>query len=336
MNSTIKIIITSTIMLFGVLPMHAQNKPVLFAGLANSKGYVVGKKLRTSGLHRFVSDTTWEHIGLNHPRVSGIAFGPRDPDVLYLACGNGALRSRDGGKSWRITTDWRVTEAQDIQVDPHAPAHIYLATAYGIWRSANGADTWKEANAGLKRKYTQAIRVDRAKAGRVLAATESGISLSENGAQLWTPAGPENVSALALAQSATQPQIWIAGTQNDGVLLSRDGGKSWRFARGPVAHTSIYAVAIDPFDARHLAAAGWDTGVFVSHDGGKTWRQQRHNLPVPHIYQLLFDVNQRGRLWAATVEEGIFSKEGAAGRWNFRGMYGALVFDLVFSPGSEQ
>jgi photosystem II stability/assembly factor-like uncharacterized protein len=314
------------------LPAMPQNKSVLHVGAAKSNGYVVGAKLSASGLHRFDGDTVWTHLGRNTPRVSGIACDPTNPNIIFLACGNGAARTLDGGKSWRITTDWRVTEAQAIAVDPNAPQHVYLATAYGIWCTHDRGDTWKECSAGLNKKYTQTIAVDRTQAGRVLAGTEGGLYLSTDGAKSWSLVGPENVAILDIKQSASSPPIWLAATQENGVLLSADDGKRWQLAKGGIAKASIYAVAIDPFDAKNMAAVSWGAGVFVSADGGKTWQQRNRGLPVLNLYQTIFDANHPGRLWAATFEEGIFHSDDMGQTWRYAGLYGAMVFDMVFIP----
>ena len=58
----------------------------------------------------------------------------------------GADGNRLSGQSWRITTDWRVTEAQDVAVDPNAPAQVYLGLAYesgtGVERDDAQAAVW--------------------------------------------------------------------------------------------------------------------------------------------------------------------------------------------------
>lgn len=309
----------------------------LYAGLANSKGYVVGAPLKPSGLHVYAGDTTWQLIGWKHPRVSAVTKDPADPNIIYLACGNGCMKSADGGKSWKITTGWQVTEAQSICVDPHAPEQVYLATAYGIWRSVDRGESWVEANDGLQKKYTQVIRADLAQKEHLLAGTEGGIFFSDDAGRHWRLAGARDQMALALEQSPTNPQIWIAGTQDRGVWLSRDGGKRWQALEQPgLSHSAIYAVAIDPFDSRNMAAAGWDTWVWLSDDGGRRWRQVRSELPVDDFYALAYDKNVRGRLWAATVEAGIYATSDAGATWQFKGMYGSLVFDLVFLPESAR
>ncbi|MDZ7269500.1 MAG: hypothetical protein ONB48_18955 [candidate division KSB1 bacterium] len=320
----------SMLLILFSFPVMAQKQHKLHAGLVKSRGYVVGSGLAASGLHRHDGGQVWTHIGWNLPRVSAIAQDPANPDIIYLACGNGAARTRDGGNFWRMTTDWRVTETQDICVDPHAPQHVYLATAYGIWASKDGADTWREASNGLPKKYTQSLRVDRTRAGRVLAGTEGGLYLSTDGADSWSLLGPPEVTILDLDQCAAAPNVWLAATQDRGVLRSRDNGTTWEFARGSIAHAAIYAVAIDPHDAKNMAAAGWGAGVLVSRDGGATWQDRSAGLPVRNCYETVFDIDQAGRLWVATFEEGIFYSDDFGRTWKDAGMHGAIVFDLVF------
>ena len=65
--------------------------------------------------------------------------------------------------------------------------------------------------------------------GQVLAGTEGGLYVSDDGGRTWTLASPP-VHVMDLQQSATEPQVWIAGTERDGILLSDDGGSTWRAA----------------------------------------------------------------------------------------------------------
>ena len=310
-----------------VLPAIAQTR--LYAGLLNTKGYVVGSALSESGLLRHEGDTTWSHVGWNHPRVNAMAVDPRDTDTFYLAAGNGVLRTRDGGASWRITTDWEVTESQDVAVDPNAPDEVYVATAYGVWASSDGGDTWAETNTGLGQTYVQSLAVDREQVRRLLAGTWGGLYETTDGAATWsTVLGPE-FSILHVTQSPSNPHLWLAGTQNHGVLLSQDNGASWEEAEG-TSGLSIYSVASDPFDPDRIAAGGWDAGILLSTDGGRTWTRRDETLPTPNFYRVVFDPVRRGTLWAASVEEGIFRSDDAGETWRYAGLDGTLVFHLTF------
>jgi hypothetical protein len=95
------------------------------------------------------------------PRAS--AGSMRRPDVrmcCFWPPATVCLRTTDGGASWRLATDWEVTESQDIAVDPGAPNEVYVGTAYGVWRSRDTGMTWNEANSGLE-TYVQSLAVDR-------------------------------------------------------------------------------------------------------------------------------------------------------------------------------
>src|SRR5690606_35842277 len=96
-----------------------------------------------SGFYRRDAAGAWVHSGWQNVRCAGLALDPRDRRTVFLACGNGVLRSRDGGASWRVTTDWRVTEVLDVALDPFAPGSVYAATAYGPWHSADDGETWQ-------------------------------------------------------------------------------------------------------------------------------------------------------------------------------------------------
>ncbi len=306
----------------------------LWAGMIQSKGYVVGSALTESGLVRFDGDSTWTHYGWNTPRVVGITYDPGQPETIFLASGNGVLRTRDGGDSWRLTTDWRITEVQDVSLDPNAPDHVYLASAYGVWRTEDGGETWVESNDGLLppgNHYTQTIEVDHSQAGRVLVGTEGGVYESRDGARSWRHVGGgRDVEVLDLQQSRADPDVWIAATYRHGVLLSTDNGRTW--TEGPAALTdkSVHGVAIDPTDARRMVAVGWGTGVHVTEDGGRTWARHGDTLPTDNFYEAVFDANVPGRIWAATLEEGVYHSDDVGRSWVSAGLYGTLVFDMAY------
>jgi len=306
----------------------------LWAGMIQSKGYVVGSALTQSGLIQFERDSSWTHYGWNTPRIVGLTYDPARPQTMFVASGNGVLRTRDGGASWRLTTDWRITEVQDISLDPHAPDHVYLASAYGVWRTEDGGETWVESNDGLLPPgdhYTQTIEVDHTRQGRILVGTEGGVYESTDGARSWHHVGGDpEVEILDLQQSRSDPDVWIAATYRHGLILSRDGGRTWTDGPASIASQSVHGVAIDPTDARRMAAVGWGTGVVVTEDGGRTWARRGATLPTDNFYEAVFDANVPGRLWVATLEEGVYHSDDLGQTWTSAGLYGTLVFDMAY------
>jgi len=315
----------------------------LYVGLIKTQGYVVGSPLASSGLHRLdhdppqgaEADLNWTHVGWNTPRISGIAVRSDDPSTMFLASGNGVLRTTDGGVTWRLTTGWEVTEVQDVAVDALRPDEVYLASAYGVWVSKDNGDTWQEYNDGLRRKYTQSIETDSNTPSRVLAATETGIFESTGGAGGWHRVGPAGLNAMDIQQSTLEPDVWLVGAQGGGLWLSRDDGATWRKQEGS-GDRSFYGVAINPLDPLQMAATGWDTAVHLTTDGGVTWRRIAGQLPTPNNYEVVFDRNVSGRLWIATVERGVYFTDDFGQTWGNGTLPGTLVFDMLFVPNTAR
>jgi hypothetical protein len=295
----------------------------LYVTLNNSKGYVVGAKLQESGIFHWIGDTTWTHIGWNHPFIGGLAFVDGPDGIIHAAAGNGEMRSSDGGQTWKITTGWEVTEAQHIALDRGDPRRIYLATSYGIWTSRNSGDNWRQ----VTDVYTQAVVADNFTERRAISATERGLWLTENGGDTWRMVGQDNPT-LDVAQSPTLPQEWIAGTRSDGIWRSSDGGENWSMSLD--LDSSVTAVAIDPARMQRMAAATWGAGLFITQDGGNTWTNRKRGLPTSQLVEVTFDGARTGRLWVGTVERGVFYTDNLGASWTYAGMNGTMVFDMVY------
>jgi ligand-binding sensor domain-containing protein len=326
-----RFVLLSIILLGGVASAPAQSTPKLHVSVLELEGFVAvgGGKTGAAGPFRHETDTSWAHLGWGNTRNFGLDAVPSDPGSMFLACGNGVLRTLDDGASWKITTGWEITEVLDVVVDPNAPTHVYAATAYGVWRSPDRGDTWTEVNAGIpapQSTFTQTIEVDRRHAGHLVVGSEEGLFRTMSGGASWAPVGPRDVAIREVTQSTADPQLWVAGTEEKSVMISRDGGKTWAFVEAGIE--TVHAVAVDPADPNRLAAAGYEGGVHVSEDGGETWRQT--GLPDRRIHALTFDVRRTGRLWAGTLGDGVFHVEEAGTGWKHAGLDGAVVRDMQF------
>jgi photosystem II stability/assembly factor-like uncharacterized protein len=308
----------------------------LFASLSMTKTQVNSPMPDTSGAFLRLGDGKWAHFGGDQIKwVNSLAVNPADPRVIYLGCGNGILRSRDDGRSWRLTTDWHEADVLGLQVDASAPARVYAATGWGIWRSTDGGETWAESDKGLPMdgKFTYAIVIDSSNHSRLLAGTDVGLFVSTDSGTSWAPVpGAPKAPVLHLEQAVADPTTWLIGTLGQGALISTDGGGTWTPAAPDLARANVYGAAIDPADTSHLAVAGWAQGVRVSEDGGRSWRNASHGLPVAHVSAMVFDRERTGRLWASTFEEGTFYTDDSGRTWVQGGLYGAYVSELRFVP----
>jgi photosystem II stability/assembly factor-like uncharacterized protein len=331
----IKTYLAALVLLAGSANAATAPKHDLYVCATISLNYVIGSKLVTlSGLYQRGADNTYGHFGINFPGIFNLAVDPRNPAVLYVASLNGALCSTDGGTTWRIGTSWDMTEPKDVFVDPNAPDNIYLALPDGIAVSPDRGATWPRRENGLpeRGKYTQVVKVDRTKAGRALAGCESGIYLTENAAQSWRRILPAKTTITDIRQSPHDPQLWLATTQSDGALVSRDGGLTWKKFDGVPSAEALYNVAFDATNPQRYAIGSWTYGVIVTEDGGKTWSERNTGLPAEHcVFRVGVDPDD-GRLYAAVYHDAVFASEDFGRTWQKSGLEGSTVYNFVFVP----
>ena len=308
----------------------------LYICASNSRGTrVIGfKDTSLNGVYRREADGSFTHLGLNHPMTLSVTFDPRDARLFYVASLSGILRTPDGGQTWRVATDWDVTEPKSVVVDPNDPDTVYAGVPDGFIVSRDRGLTWVRAERGLpeRGKYTQVVQVDRTHAGRVLIGCETGIYLTEDGAKSWRHVFTCAATVEDLQQSPHDPLFWLAVTQADGALQSRDGGFSWTKLAGVPAEHALYNVAFDALNPQRLALASWTYGLLTSEDGGRTWVERNAGLPVPHrVWRTAIDPDT-GRLYAAVLDQALFVSDDVGRTWKAGGMEGSRITGFTFVP----
>jgi photosystem II stability/assembly factor-like uncharacterized protein len=334
MNKSKILILMLTLSAGAVLAPAAPKHDMLVCAQVTNN-FIVGSKLTTpSGLFQRGADDTYGHFGLNFPFIFNLTVDPRDAKVMYVASLNGVLITRDGGQTWRTGTSWDVTEPKDVFLDPNSPDTIYLAAPDGILVSRDAGKTWPRAEKGLpaRGKYTQVVKVDRTTAGRVLAGCESGIYLTTDAANSWQRVFETKTTVTDIRQSPHDPKYWIATTQSNGVLFSRDGGVKWTKFEGLPSAEALYNVAFDAQNAQRVAISSWTYGVYVTEDGGKTWVQRNDGLPEGHcVFRVGIDPDS-SRLYAAVYKDFVFRSDDFGRTWKKDGLEGSLVYNFVFLP----
>jgi photosystem II stability/assembly factor-like uncharacterized protein len=304
----------------------------LFAAMAMTGDQQASSTPTDSGLMLIDPEAhTWDRLGPQIMFINSAVADPDDPETLYYACGNGVARTENGGETWRLVTGWRESDVMRIVIDPSDTDRIYGATIWGVIISRDGGDTWMAANSGLPEYFSKDIVLDESSPERLLLATTTGLFESNNRAAEWqrVDSFPE-VAVLRLERSGVDPDIWIAGTEGQGLWLSTDNARSWKQVAPALANAYVYAVALSPADTADMAAGGWGTGVHISRDGGKTWQAATGSTTSPNITSMIFDRHEEGRLWASTFEKGTFFTDDSGTTWSDPYLVGAYVFDLGY------
>lgn len=290
-----------------------------------------------SGVYRFGEDGNWHPIGDNEPTISGFATDPENPDIHYTTALNGLWTSRDGGVNWRMANDWTMTEGRDVAVDTLTPGHVYVALTDGIAFLSDPNQDLVRRETGLpeRGKYTESIETDRTKGGRVLAGTSSGIYLTEDHGMSWRCVRPTGTTVNDIQQSPHDARIWMAVSDADGALVSKDGGLHWASVSALPSGTALHSISFDPTHPGRMAIGGWNCGVRVSEDGGATWLQRNEGLPSPHrVMQVGINPNT-GRLHASLFRETPYSSDDFGRTWRPDGPAGAQISKFVILPHND-
>jgi len=162
-----------------------------------------------------------------------------------------------------------------------------------------------------------------------------GVWTSRNAGKTWSALwhSQEVLNVGSLAIDSTDPDTIYCGTGEAnlsldsypgvGIYQTKDGGKTWRLLANSDKTgipTRIGAIAIDPFNPRHLVIGGVGAaetsrkpndfgGMYVSQDSGLTWR--RETFISTHNYwchAVVFHPLRKGVLFTTVTERG--SKSG--------------------------
>ncbi|MDX6383045.1 MAG: hypothetical protein QOK48_618, partial [Blastocatellia bacterium] len=237
------------------------------------------------------SGASWTHLPVaSTPKiVESIAIDPRDPNIIYAGTTYLPFKSTDGGKTWRSMKNGFIDDSDifAIDIDPRDANHIIASACSGIYETRNAGELWKKVE-GIpsQSRRTRAILQHPSISGIVFAGTTEGFWRSGNGGapNSWMVTTSRLLEINSIAVHPKNPDKVFIGTNNYGVMVSNDGGKS--FTPSNVGYSGRFTNFILPDrenPARIYATTiNTTTGggfFFVSNDGGMTWLPSMRNMP---------------------------------------------------------
>jgi hypothetical protein len=193
--------------------IHAQHTRLYACALANDEpaAFMGGSSIGAGLWQTDDTGKTWMQIGWKHVKCYSVdVVNSSNGKIIYQACGSGVLKSTDAGITWRMLTDWRITEVLDIAIDQKAPNNIYIATPYAIWKSDDGGESWYEADTDIPEpRFTSRIKIDPVNHLKIYAATETGLYESKDGGEIWKKRNGTEVSVRDLIVSMHGLSAWI-------------------------------------------------------------------------------------------------------------------------------
>lgn len=230
----------------------------------------------------------WERITRGYRslyNVHSLAFDPNDSNLLYVGTWRLAWKTPDLGKSWIAIHSGMYWDSDlfSFQVDPAAPSRLLAGACSGVYRSLNAGEKWERIKNGIpaEAKRTRAVRFDPTKSGVIYAGTTDGLYRSRNGGDSWRLVLPGVVINSILIDPQDSERI-LLGTDDAGVLSTRDGGRTFQASNAGFCQRQISFVASRRGNRDEVFAAvtrdSSHGGFFWSENGGKTWESYNDGL----------------------------------------------------------
>ncbi len=198
------------------------------------------------------------------PDYHSLMVSSTDPQHILLGTHVGIYASSDGGQVWHFQS---LSGKDAMNLARPGGATVWMAGHQVMAKSTDGGKNWQSVRpTGLPSYDVHGLAASphggplyAAVAGRGLfRSTNGGISFSLVSADVGG-----SVMALAIRPDGS---IW-AGDMQQGLLASRNGGKSWT----PLLNARLMGLAVNPHDPQRIIATG--PGILLSTDGGMSWRR---------------------------------------------------------------
>jgi len=285
---------------------------------------------------------TWRQLPRLENRISKLVVDPGQPATLYAQTDPGLIKSTDGGQTWARLP---LSSSRALAIAPSAPNVLYAEASGRLWRSDDRGATWTQKTGSFS--SIDLIVVDPRNADIVyfIVTTDLWKSASSGASPSMIRNGwPPNPRVENFAIDPRSPSTIYAGTSNDGVFRSRDGGGTWQQAASglselaiPSLHRPLYEgireIEVSPAAGSPLFLTHMYRGVYKSDNGGERWHEANHGLIATRVWAVEVDRHAPSVLYAATYMNGVWRSADSGRHWTPRGLTGRTVTDVAIDPG---
>lgn len=286
----------------------------------------------TSGQGLYVTrdqGASWEPVsGFQNSYVPWLVPDPEDAQIVYAGTRHAAMRSTDGGRTWRpIQGGIENEQVYSFLVSPEKRYILAGTASHGIFWSQDVGQTWQVV--GTSRSVGElelapipqghAVLTLFAAGTTLLAGTTDGVLHSNDGGLTWSPADYRQLSGIGtpgvhdLALDPGSGALFAA--TEDGLFLRR--GADWKLYDGGAVDLPVLSFTFAPSNQRTIYAGTSHKGVFVSEDGAATWTAAGGDLGGrASVAGIVVDPGNAENVFARVLYERIYKSTDGGDNWH--------------------
>jgi photosystem II stability/assembly factor-like uncharacterized protein len=255
--------------------------------------------------------------------VESLAIDPRNTNVIYAGTWYLPYKSTDGGQTWTNIKNGIIDDSDifAIDIDPREPNHIVASACSGIYETKDAGASWhKVQGIPSQSRRTRAILQHPSLGGIVFAGTTEGFWRSTNGGDSWMLTTSKQLEINSIAVHPSNPQTVYIGTNNYGVMVSRDGGKNFVPTNGGYSGRFANSILPDREKPGRIYATTINTTTgggffFISNDNGMTWQPSMRNMPIHLISYSVLQDERDGNIIYLGTNYGVYRSTDRGASW---------------------
>jgi photosystem II stability/assembly factor-like uncharacterized protein len=275
--------------------LRGQSVRALVAAPSDPRILVAGA---LSGVYRSEDNGhRWERISpagsMEIHEIESLAVDPHDPATIYAGTWHLPWKTTDGGAHWHNIKDGVIEDSDvfSIIVDRRDAKMVYASACSGIYKSENGGELFKKVQ-GIPStaRRTRVLMQDPVHPDIVFAGTTEGLWRTSDAGKDWIRmTRPEDIINDIYIDPQHTDHMLVA-TDRGGILMSDDGGFTYRPSNSGFSARQIAAYTADPKNPAQLYVGMVNDkdygGVFASADGGISWAQREDGLNGLDVFAL--------------------------------------------------
>lgn len=250
----------------------------------------------------------------NADRMVAIAHGPYVEDVFVV-------ESEDAGASWSLlSAGSHLGYSTRLFIDPGDPELLYTLDSGRLDRSVDGGRTWSWVRGGCSSFAWVPGEPDVFYCG-TRETQQYPVVRSPDGGGTWEPASsglPFGIGVEALAINPADPSrlavLMRPGLGDAGLLVSNDGGASWRPRLPRPDGYDVKDMIVLP--TRRLSVlVATDRGVFRSDIPHRRWLRLEAGMEATRVHTVVAPPGPHGLVLAGALADGPWRSSDAADSW---------------------